>query len=99
MNSALPKSQNTQTIKSWRSAAGLTSRGLPRGYRDDPSLLQALPDEPKRGFSRRNPKNWIKKECLYCGASMLSLQTNRTFCSVHCRRSFEFRKKNPLPAA
>jgi len=91
------ETQITHTIKSRRRATGLTSLGLPRGYRNDPSLLQLLPNEPKRGFSLRHPKNWIEKECLYCGAAMLSLKTNRTFCSVPCRRSFEFRKKNPLP--
>lgn len=85
------------TKKSWRRAAGLTSLGLPRGYRDNPTLLQSLPDEPKRSLPLRNPKNWIEKECLYCGASMLSQYKNRMFCSVNCRRSFEFRKKNPLP--
>jgi len=88
---------NTNSIRSRRHAAGLTSIGLPRGYRNDPSLLQSLPDEPKRGAFRRNPKNWIEKECLYCGAAMLSMNSNRTFCSVRCRRSYEFRKKNPLP--
>jgi hypothetical protein len=85
------------TIQSRRRAAGLTSMGLPRGYRNDPSLLETLLDEPKRGLLLRNPKNWIEKECLYCGAIMLSAKNNRTFCSVNCRRSFEFRKKNPLP--
>lgn len=84
------------TVKSRRRAAGLTSLGLPRGYRDDPSLLLTLPTEPKRGFSLRNPKNWIEKECRYCGASMISFKSNRTFCSARCRRSFEFREKNPL---
>jgi hypothetical protein len=88
---------NTNTIISRRRAAGLTLLGLPRGYRNNPSLLQALPDEPKRGFLRRNPENWIEKECHYCGASMLSPKNNRMFCSVHCRRSYEFREKNPLP--
>lgn len=85
------------TKKAWRRAAGLNSLGLPPGYRDNPALLKALPEEPNRSLRLRKPKNWIEKECLYCGALMLSLQSNRTFCSTHCRRSFEFRKKNPLP--
>jgi hypothetical protein len=88
---------NTNTLKSRRRAIGLTSLGLPPGYRNDPSLLQTLPEEPKRGALRRNPNYWIEKECLYCGAPMLSLKNNRTFCSVHCRRSYEFRMKNPIP--
>jgi hypothetical protein len=88
---------NTNSIISRRRSAGLTSLGLPQGYRNDPSLLETLPDEPKRGALRRNPKYWIEKECLYCGATMLSLKNNRTFCSVNCRRSYEFRKRNPLP--
>ena len=89
--------RDVPTIKSWRRAAGLNTLGLPPGYRENPALLQTLPDEPNRSQLLRNPKNWIEKECLYCGASMLSLKKNRTFCSANCRRSFEFRKKNPLP--
>ena len=85
------------TKTAWRRTAGLTSLGLPRDYRNNPALLQTLLDEPKRSLPLRNPKNWIEKECLYCGASMLSLKDDRTFCSANCHRSFEFRKKNPLP--
>jgi hypothetical protein len=86
------------SIRAQRVAAGLTVRGLPRGYRNNPSLLQTLPDEPKRGFFRRNPENWLVKECLYCGAQMLSPKNRRKYCSVRCRRSYEFREKYPMLA-
>ena len=81
-----------------RRTTGLTVLGMPRGYRNNPSLLAELPDRPKRGFSLRNPANWVEKECLYCGELMLVGKNRRTFCSVNCRRSYEFRRKNPLLA-
>jgi hypothetical protein len=76
----------------------LTSLGMPRGYRNNPSLLEQLPARPRRGFSLRNPANWIEKECLYCGALMIVGKNRRTFCSVNCRRSYEFRQKHPMLA-
>jgi hypothetical protein len=81
-----------------RQTAGFTVLGLPRGYRNNPSLLADLPDRPRRGFSLRNPANWAERECLYCGALMIVGKNRRTFCSVNCRRSYEFRQKNPLLA-
>ena len=86
------------SLRERRRAAGLTSMGLPRGYRDNPALLQALPDQPRRGYSMRKPENWVEKQCLYCGGIMISGTNSRTFCSVNCRRSYEFRQKNPLLA-
>jgi hypothetical protein len=85
-------------LRDRRRAAGLTLQGLPRGYRDNPLLLQMLPDEPRRGFSLRKPENWIEKECLYCGAPMLSTKNHRTFCSRNCHRSYKFRQKHPMLA-
>ena len=85
-------------LRARRRAAGLTTLGLPRGYRNDPSLLLALPDQPGRGVSLRKASNWIEKECLFCGALMISPKNRRIFCSVNCRRSYEFRQKNPLLA-
>ena len=85
-------------LRAQRRASGLTSMGLPRGYRNNPALLQTLPDQPGRGFSLRKPSNWIEKECLYCGALMIAPKNRRIFCSVNCRRSYEFRRKNPLLA-
>src|SRR5579863_3233240 len=89
-------SSNLSKLRVQRRSTGLTSLGLPPGYRDNPVLLQGLPDEPRRGFSLRNPANWVEKECLYCGAMMVS--NRRTFCSKRCRHSYEFRQKNPLLA-
>ncbi len=43
----------------------LASLGLPRGYRNNPALLQALTVQPRRGFSLRKPANWAEQECLY----------------------------------
>ena len=85
-------------LRAGQQTTGLTTLGMPRGYRDNPSLLADLPDRPKRGFALRNPANWVEKECLYCGALMVVGINRRTFCSVSCRRSYEFRQKNPLLA-
>jgi hypothetical protein len=76
----------------------LTSLGMPRGYRNNPALLELLPARPRRGLALRNPANWVEKECLYCGALMIVGKNRRTFCSVRCRRSYEFRQKHPLLA-
>jgi hypothetical protein len=83
-------------LRDQRQALGLTLLGLPRGYRNNPALLQMLVEEPKRGLSQRNPANWVEKECLYCGA--LVFLKRRIFCSVQCRHSYQFRQKHPLLA-
>jgi hypothetical protein len=91
------KKTNMKSLRALRREAGLTAQGLPRGYRDNPLLLSKLPQAPRRGLSQRNPTNWVEKECLYCGAR--AFLKGRTFCSVQCRRSYEFRQKHPLLAA
>jgi hypothetical protein len=87
-----------EQLRARRRAAGLTTQGLPRGYRNNPLLLQTLPAEPRRGFSLRKPENWIEKECLYCGALMLSTKNHRIFCSRNCYHSYKFRQKHTLLA-
>jgi hypothetical protein len=56
------------SLRARRKAAGLTMRGWPKGYRENPALLAKLPDEPKRGISSRNPLNWLEKNVYFAGS-------------------------------
>jgi hypothetical protein len=86
-----------KSLRVRRKAAGLTTRGLPKGYRANAALLAQLPDEPKRGISSRNPLNWLEKKCLFCGELILSNKRHQKFCSRPCRFSYEFQQKQRLP--
>ncbi len=86
-----------KSLRARRKAAGLTTRGLPKGYRNNPALLAQLPDEPKRGISSRNPLNWLEKKCLFCRELIISNKRQQKFCSRHCRFSYEFQQKQRLP--
>jgi len=89
--------KHVKSLRSRRQAAGLTTRGLPKGYRKNPALLAKLPDEPKRGVSSRNPLNWLEKKCLFCGQLIISNKRHQKFCSRPCRFSYEFQQKQRLP--
>jgi hypothetical protein len=86
-----------KSLRERRKAAGLTTRGLPKGYRENAALLAKLPDEPKRGISSRNPLNWLEKKCLFCGMLIYSNKPNQKFCSRPCRHNYEFQQKQRLP--
>jgi hypothetical protein len=86
-----------ESLRERRKDAGLTTRGLPKGYRKNAALLANLPDEPKRGVSSRNPLNWLEKKCLFCGTLIISNKRYRKFCSRPCRYNYEFQQKQRLP--
>src|SRR5580658_8787392 len=85
-----------KSLRARRKAAGLTTRGLPKGYRQNPALLAKLPDEPKRGVSSRNPLNWLEKKCLFCRTLIISNKRDQKFCSRPCRYSYESQQKQRL---
>jgi len=89
--------EQVKSLRARRKAAGLTTLGLPKGYRENAALLAQLPDEPKRGVSSRNPLNWLEKKCLFCGTLIISNKRYRKFCSRPCRYNYEFQQKQRLP--
>jgi len=94
-----PMKTNNEHVKSLRArrkAAGLTTRGLPKGYRKNPALLNQLPDEPKRGITSRNPLNWLEKKCLFCGVLINTNKRSQKFCSQTCRHKYELQQKQQL---
>ena len=88
--------EHVKNLRARRKAAGLTMRGLPKGYRKNPALLNQLPDEPKRGISSRNPLNWLEKKCLFCGVLIYSNKRSQKFCSQSCRHNYELQQKQRL---